>query len=112
MILSDILPCGVRMEFFEVFKIVLYVVGALVLLGVLGSIIGVFFKGVWALIDHFSTVDWRSAKTKEQDRLKAEAEADARKRYDFWIEMQNKGTPLPVTWLPEPYQTEMRKLRE
>jgi hypothetical protein len=100
------------MGFFEVFKIVLYVVGALVLVGVLVSIIGVFFNRVWALIDRLYTIDWRSAKRKEQDKLKAEAEADARRRYDFWIEMQNKGTPLPVTWLPEPYQTEMLKLRE
>lgn len=96
------------MGFFEVFKIVLYVVGALLLLGVLLGVIGASFDGAWALIDRLSTIDWRSAKTKEQDRLKAEA----KKRYDFWIEMQNKGTPLPVTWLPEPYQSEVRKLRE
>jgi hypothetical protein len=97
------------MGFFEVFRIVLYVVGSLFLLGVLIAIIGMFFGGVGAVIDGFHNIDWRTAKTRERDRLKAEAEADARKRYDFWIEMQNKGTPLPITWLPEPYQSEMRK---
>lgn len=97
------------MGFFEVFKIVLYVVGSVFLLGVLLGVIGMFFGGVGAVIDGFRNIDWRTAKTRERVRLKAEEEADARKRFDFWMEMQRKGTPLPVTWLPEPYQSEMKK---
>jgi hypothetical protein len=97
------------MGFFEVFKIVLYVVGSVLLLGVLLCIIRMFFGGLGTVIDGFRNIDWRSTKTRERDRLKAEAEADARKRFDFWMEMQSKGTPLPVTWLPEPYQSEMKK---
>lgn len=98
------------MGFFDVLRIVFYVAGAIVVLLLAVACVVRLSSGVVSLTDWWSTKDWRSAETIEMERKKAEEKAEARKRFDYWIEMNRKGTPLPVTWLPEPYQSEMKKL--
>jgi hypothetical protein len=90
---------GVDVGFFDVLRIVFYVAGAIVLLVFAVFCVGWLFSGLWRLVDWWMTRDWRSAETIEREKKEAEENADARKCFDYWNQMNREGTPLPVTWL-------------